>query len=283
MNEILWTNDDVKPGKVRELEGMLELLDRFSVPGVFFVIPCLGKGISNDTELLRVIGKARENGHEFYIHGCRHDAFECGIPPLEYLVFNEKERRRFDTHKLEIEQQHTLEAQVRMIDEARREWRRAFGEESPGFRAPWCSTCNGFYRALDLLGFEWSSSTVHGLTWKHWGQGVWDFPVQYYDATPAGPYRIGNLTEYPIAADYALKFETAADRDIERMLELVMTDMAYYHGKNMPFNICSHWFDLTKEPNMLNYRLHEKMLPRLLEVPNTRFIGMNELHRNCQV
>lgn len=95
---VVWTNDDIGFGKSEELRRSLHFLDRHGIPGVFFVIPWAAgeKTIDQDRELVDLMLSAAQKGHEFYQHGYRHQAFECGVPEQEMLAFSQEARRLFD-------------------------------------------------------------------------------------------------------------------------------------------------------------------------------------------
>jgi predicted deacetylase len=274
---IVWSNDDIKPGKARELQNMVDFLDRYGIPGVFFVIPGLGKTLAGDTELLRVIDAARGGGHEFYPHGYEHTPFDHGVPPAMYLIRNEKICRQYDEERLALEMSHTREAQKERLAASLEIWRKTFKENAPGYRAPWCATSLGFYQALADLGLQWSSSSVHGITWHRYSMGDWDAPVEYYDAVPMAPHRVlGGVVEYPMPGDYSPNMDLT-DEQRKRYADLCMTDYRHFREHDAPFVLCSHWFSLERDGGA-GYRTHALFLPRLLADPGVRFCGMAALH-----
>lgn len=272
---IVWTNDDIKAGKSENLRRMIQFCDRFGIPGTFFIIPNAGRPVSTDAEMLRVVDDGRARGHEFQPHGYRHTAFECGIPPLMYLLNNEKERDYFDANRFEVEKRHSLEGQLKTLEAARREWRAAFSEEPDGFRPPWASVCGNLYKALAVLCFRWSSGRVHGMAWKFRTDGDLEHPPRYFDNTPPGPHVISGISEYPMAADYAMNIPYERRR-LDAMVELAEMDFEYYSGRGLPFNICSHWFGLEHEGGA-GYRIHEILLERLMKRPGVRFATISQL------
>lgn len=274
---VLWTNDDIKAGKANELRNMLAFLDRHGIPGVFFVIPKAGGNIAEDPALLRVIDQGRENGHEFYPHGFAHTPFDHGLPPLLYMCKDPDLCKQYDGQRLAIEREHTFEAQVRRVEATLKIWRQAFHEESPGYRAPWCATSLGFYRALDALGVQWSSSSVHGITWHKYSCGQWDAPLEYNEGVPARPHQIlGDVVEYPMPGDYSPRHIRGAEQ-VERFVDLALADFAHFRARNAPFVICSHWFCLEKD-GCEGYKVHDALMPRLLAMPGVAFTGMRQLH-----
>lgn len=274
---ILWTNDDIKGGKSENLRRMIEFCDRYGIPGTFFIIPVASGPISKDAEMIRVVEEARKRGHEFQPHGYRHDAFECGIPPLMYLIDNKEKADYFDANRFAVEELHSLEGQLRMLESARREWRAAFAEEPDGFRPPWAAVCGNLYKAMAILGFRWSSGRVHGMAWKFRTDGDLTHPPQYFGNTPPGPHTISGIREYPMAADYAMKIPDDR-RHWEAMVELAEIDFKYYTGRGLPFNICSHWFALEHEGGT-GYRIHEILLERLLKKPGVRFVTISQFDK----
>ncbi|MEO6848614.1 MAG: DUF2334 domain-containing protein, partial [Chthoniobacterales bacterium] len=134
---VVWTNDDIEAGKAPQMQRQLDFLDRHGIPGVFFVIPhakATKVDLDEDVELVSMMWAAQKRGHEFYQHGFVHTAFECGIPDLEMLTVDQGAFNYFNIQREEIERGHTLGAQVKMLENGQRIWRRVFGENSVGFR-----------------------------------------------------------------------------------------------------------------------------------------------------
>lgn len=277
----LWTNDDINYGMVGKLRRQLQLLDRFDIPGTFFVVPFSpaesGKTLADDVDLLKEIDRARGRGHEFYQHGYRHTPFESGVPETWMLDFNPEERREYDEHRLEIESQHTWEALVAMLESGHRIWRRAFHEDSPGYRPGWGAFCANLYRALEALGYEWVSSRIPSpASWLR-NQGQWDAPMNYRAVVPAQPCRIGKIWEYPMAGDYAFRVPNEPAR-IVAMVELGLQEFAYCHQRGIPFLLLSHYHGLENNNNS-GYAVHEQLLTRLLKDGHAEPLRMSELHR----
>lgn len=285
---VVWTNDDIHFGRSAELRRQIEFLDQYGIPGVFFVIPrSIGNGdLDQDRELLTLIEAARGNGHEFYQHGFIHSAFECGVPELGMLEHDLPAKRRFDENRGALEEQHTLEAQIEMIASGMRIWRRAFGEDSAGFRPGWGAFCNNFYKALALLGFEWVSSRIPCFTSWDWNRGVWDAPINFRDAVPTAPWiHPQGIREFPIAGDYGFRVPNDPKR-IKAMANLALQEFEIYFERRDPMLILSHCHGLeysgavggaAPHPGGTGYAIHEIMLPALLRDGRAHFMGMKEL------
>jgi len=292
---VIWSNDDIHYGRAPELRRQLELLDRHGIPGVFFVIPRTEQGdLDADRELLIMIEKAKGKGHEFYQHGFIHHAFECGFPEIGMLEHDPVAKLRFDEERSAIEQLHTLEAQIEMIDNGHRIWRRAFGEDSIGFRPGWGAFCDSFYKALAILGFRWVSSRIPSFTSWDWNRGLWDTPINFRAALPTTPHYLPQgILEIPLGGDYGFRIPNDPKR-IDSMADLAMREFAVLLERRDPFVICSHFHGLefsgAKEgcPPLprcsdigpgtgTGYAVHEKMIPALLKTGQAEFIGMKAL------
>ena len=278
----LWTNDDICYGQVEPLRRQLKFIDRFGIPGTFFVVPGSdgyprGKTIADDAELLKEIERARGRGHEFYQHGYLHTPFESGVPETWMLDFAPEVRRQYDEQRLEIEKHHTFEALVAMLESGRRIWRRALHEDSPGYRPGWGAFCGNLYRALEVLGYAWVSSTLPSpASWLR-NQGQWDAPMNYRAAVPALPHRLGQLWEYPIGGDYAFRVPNEP-AGIEAMVEQALQEFHYCHGHGWPFLLLSHYHGLENNHHS-GYAVHEQLLPRLLRDGCAEPLAMAQLHR----
>jgi len=276
----LWTNDDIGVGKAAQLRRQLAFLDEFGVPGTFFVVPATrdGRVLADDPELIAVIARAREQGHEFYQHGTRHTPFECGVPETWMLDFSPKVRRQYDEERLQIERGHTLEAMVRTLDQGRRAWREAFGEDSPGFRPGWGAFCANFYKALDALGYRWASSRIVCLTSWLWNQGRWDVSEGFRESLPWAPRRIegASVWEIPMTGgDYAFNVPNAPDK-IAAMVELAVREFDFCCEQRVPFVMVSHWHGLARNEDA-GYAVHRRFLGRTREGGRAEFLAMSQL------
>lgn len=277
----VWTNDDIVHGQSDKLRRQLDLIDRHGIPGVFFVIPKSdGKTIDQDPELLRTIDKARAKGHEFYQHGYVHTPFESGVPAIWMLDFAPDVRRQYDTHRLEIEATHSIDALVSMIEKGARIWRAAFHEDSPGYRPGWGAFCGNLYRALGLLGFEWVSGRIPTPTSWLWNQGRWDEPQRFDENVPLAPTRVGKVIEYPLGGDFAFTVPNDPAK-IRAMADLGYLEFELMHAKGLPFMPVSHWHGLERNGDT-GYAVHEQLLPRIVKSGLAEPMGLAELHRRTK-
>lgn len=284
---VVWTNDDIHFGKSAELRRQLDFLNRFGIPGVFFIIPRSGGGnLDEDKELLSLIQSARRDGHEFYQHGFLHTAFECGVPELGMLEHDHAAKLLFDEDRGALEERHTLEAQIEMIAAGREIWRRAFEEDSAGFRPGWGAFCNNFYKALALLQFEWVSSRIPSFTSWDWNRGLWDAPINFRAAIPTRPWmQPQGIREFPIAGDYGFRVPNIPAK-IEAMADLALREFEIYFERRDPMLILSHFHglefpgsggELPPHPQGTGYAVHEILLPALLKDKRVHFTGMEAL------
>ncbi len=278
----VWTNDDINWGNTEQLQRQLDLLDRFGIPGVFFVIPMAGgHTLDEDTDLLRCIDKARNNGHEFFQHGYVHSPFESGVPETWMLDFSPPTRDRYDIDRRKIEAMHDLETMVRMIEKGAKIWRKSFKEESLGYRPGWGAYCNNLFVALDALGFEWVSSQICSTTSWKWNQELWDEPIHFREHIDPRPHIIqGNLMEIPLGGDYAFRVPNEQDK-IDKMAQLAVDEFNVCHENDWPFIQVCHWHGLARN-NDSGYAVQEKMLPAILESGRAEPIGITELHKRAR-
>lgn len=281
---VVWSNDDISCGDTDKLTRMLGFLDRHGIPGVFFCIPRGHKGdLDQDRDLLACILAARQRGHEFHQHGFMHQAYECGVPELLMLQWSEAEYARFDTERDAIEAQHTYEAQVRMLDQGRRIWRRAFGEDSVGFRPGWGAYCGNLYRALADLGYAWVSSRIPCFTsWARQNptHGCWDIPLEFRPGIPRAPQLLSQgVIEFPMAGDYAFRVPNRPEH-LRGMVRLGLDEFADHAAHGTPMIITSHWHGLAHpgdepaHPTGTGYAIHEELIPALRSDGRASFMGM---------
>lgn len=288
---VVWTNDDIHFGQVGALRRQLKFLDRFGIPGVFFVIPRFGGGdLDDDKELMAEIERARAVGHEFYQHGFVHTPFECGVPEVGMFAPYEAVRRFYDEERDVVERMHTLEAQLEMVENGARIWRRAFGENSPGFRPGWGAFCGNFYRALAQLGFTWVSSRIPCFTSWQRAVGDWTSPMDFREKMSTEPHVLAQgIREFPMAGDHAFRVPNEPKR-IASMVELGLNEFEVFSQRGHPMLLVSHFHGLefpgeidgaAADREGTGYAVHERLIPALLGTGRARFAGMKELTADC--
>lgn len=284
---VVWSNDDISFGQSDKLKRQIEFIDRFGIKGSFFVVPrrvAEGEGIiqdngkmtiDKDVELLKTIEKAKRNGHQFYQHGYVHSPFECGIPELEMLDFSDEVKRSFAVKRFEIEKSHTVDVIAEKLELGRKIWRKAFGEEPEGFRPGWGAYCKNYYRALEILGFKWASTRITLWTSWVWGQGKFEFKEEFRGGIKPYPHKVGKVLEIPITGDYAFKVKK---EDIDKFFNLAVEEFNLCFERGYPFVIVSHWHGLERDGTDTGYKVHEKLIPCLLESGKAEFITMDHLY-----
>ncbi len=271
----LWTNDDVTHGRAASMRRQLDFINRFRIPGSFFVIPSnQGHAIHEDSELVACLHDAKAQGHELYQHGHVHTPYESGVPETWMLDVVPGVRDEYDDRRLEIEKRHTVAALVEMIERGRVIWRKTFGGDSPGYRPGWGAFCANLFIALEALGFEWLSWRIPTKTAWQRNVGLWDAPLEFRPTVPAYPLRRGKLVDYPLGSDFAFRVPNEPAR-IDSMVDLAMQELDYYHQRQWPMCIICH-------PQGLEYgggyAVHEKLLPTILESGKVEPMGMKQLH-----
>lgn len=231
--------------------------------------------VDKDTELLKVIEEGKKKRHQFHQHGYIHTPFECGIPDLEMLDFSESVKRSFSTNRFEIEKSQTVDVIAEKIELGRKIWRKAFGEEPEGFRPGWGAYCLNYYRALEILGFKWSSARITLWTSWVWGQGKFDFKESFREGIKPYLHKIGKILEIPMSGDYAFKVK---EENIEKFFNLAVEEFNLCWENGYPFVLVSHWHGLERDGTDTGYKVHEKLISYLLESGKAEFITMSHLY-----
>ena len=192
--KIAITCDDVGHARhshpISSLKEFISILDRFEVPGTFFVIPNDGgdSPLDEDLELVSLLGKISDRGHEIAMHGYTHHILEFG-PPRQFILridatalyLNEMSRR-----EEEIAASHTFDAHKNKIKKGLDTLRKALNIKPVGFRAGWGSYNANMFKALSVEGFSYDSS------------------IYKPEAAKEKPYYVAdNLLELPMDLDYA--------------------------------------------------------------------------------
>jgi len=283
----VWSNDDISFGQSDKFKRQIEFLDNLEIKGSFFVVPRrVANGeeviqengkmtLDRDSQLLDLIEDARKKGHRFYQHGWVHTPYECGIPDLEMLDFSGEVKKQFSTRRFEIEQSIKLEVIIEKIELGRKVWRKAFGEDSPGFRPGWGAYCSDYYKALEILGFRWSSARIYLWTSWVWGQGIFEFKEGFREGITPYPHKIGRIIEIPIGGDYGFKVK---EQDINRFFNLAVEEFNLCWSNGYPFVFVSHWHGLERDGTNTGYKVHQKFITYIIESERADFMTVEELY-----
>jgi len=222
-----FTVDDVALQDFSSVDGLRELLDflkQEGVPATLFVVP-FNQDISlhRRDDWVAALKSAALAGHELQLHGYRHQAFECGIPPEFILAYEHEERRRLQEERTEIEKELSPAVLKDKLEKGIEIFTRVTGHRPTGFRAPYASTHANLFQALTTCGFQYDSSLI--INPKGWKYVVKDYTpgILWKKNIPPRPFRHpSGLVEIPIMAEYTWFLKEA---DVERHFQLIKEDL----------------------------------------------------------
>lgn len=275
----LWTNDDISCGGSEAMSRQLEFLSRFDLKGTFFVVP-IPKGerpLTDDPKLIDLLKQAAADGHEMHQHSVTHECIENGTADLRmYDLMGDQAKMIYSRDRLLWERLWQVDALEAHIGWGRQIWIDAFGEGSPGYRPGCGSFCGNMYRALENLGFKWSSSRLVSLTGWQWAFERYDYPIALEE--PKRPYRHGKLIEFPIIDDVAFRLPR---EKVDDFVELGWRLWELCVAEQVPFTLVCHPGPLAREDGV-GYAVHEKLLPRILASGHAEPMTMDAYYRRIE-
>lgn len=275
----IWTNDDLAVNDHDEMEPMLAFLDRFGLKGTFFVVPCpQGKHVmTDDAHFVDKLKAALSDGHEAHQHSTTHVCIENGTADLRMFdLMGNAAKAQYSQNRFLHERLWQVDALEAQIGWGRKVWTEAMGEPSEGFRPGCGAFCGNLYRALENLGFKWCSARMVSMTGWQWSAGFTDYPVSLEG--PAMPTRQGKIMEFPIIDDVAFKVSAGKVNDFAELGWQLFQECA---RRGLPYVLVSHPFAL-KFAGGTGYRVHEKLLPRILDSGQAIPMTLGEYYRRVE-
>jgi|GEM_PF-3014453 len=231
--EFIFTNDDAgasdDPRHIEWFNQVVDWLDKMGIPGTFFWVPA-GGGRPGDQkkEWMEAISRARKRGHDFQLHGYRHDTcLEFGVPSESTRITNPMAFEEYERNKEKWIVEHSVEKLGEKIRDGIEIYRRAFGEKPLVFRSPCFGMCDAAYEALWQSGIFYSSSrsvnpvaTAYVAT-KRKELRIWrpDFPSK--------PWREkSGVLEIPCMEDLAIF--GVKEKEYKDYLDLYKTEFSNY-------------------------------------------------------
>ena len=275
----IWTNDDLAPHNNDELEPMLALLDKHGIKGTFFVVPCPGGKtyLTDDAPFIDKLKAALSDGHEAHQHSTTHVCIENGTADLRMFdLMGKAAKADYSQNRFLHERLWQVDALQAQIGWGRKVWTEAMGEPSQGYRPGCGAFCGNMYQALDNLGFKWCSARLVSLAGWQWAAGFTDYPIELEG--PAMPVMQGKVMELPILDDVAFRIPV---EKIDDFVELGWQLFQKCLERGLPTILVSHPFALKHEGGT-GYRIHEKLLPRILDSGLAIPMTLGEYYRRVE-
>lgn len=278
------TIDDVAAGDGARLEPVLEWLDRHKLRATFFAIPYSDPNqatLYDDPQLLALLQQAIAAGHEVLPHGYDHNLFECGLPELMAVsddAMMSKIARTLSREEFGLRHSHTrgmigarLEKSVKIFEEA------FDGVKPKGIRSGYHTFCREFYAALEILGFEWTSTRTAV-------PGAWRPTLEAVDGevlpwVGLQPYWVGQVLEIPHLCDYG---SHVAPETVDGWVELGRRHLQQCQERGAPFIPVAHPAGLRcsgdpKEWRNSGYAAYDQLLKIAREEFGVTFVPLSEI------
>lgn len=159
----IFTNDDAgaatSPAAVAAFQLVIDWLNAQGIPGTFFWVPePHDHDVAHEVWTPALLA-AREQGHDFQLHGLSHaNCLEFGIPQESTWRANPRPITEYRAHQEYWEGQHRRESLRGKLERGLAHYERIFGGRPVIFRSPCFGVCAQMYEALHDVGLQHSSS-----------------------------------------------------------------------------------------------------------------------------
>lgn len=272
----VFTNDDAGLQEPERFGELLDFLADQRVPGTFFVVPAAGnRSVADQPRWLPLLNRALDAGHELQLHGLTHaSAFEFGVPPDFILDIMPVQKARWEEAPDRIRAGHGYGVLADKLTRGREILGGILGYPPRGFRSPCLSVCDNLYRALNDLGFEWSSNqVVNPIGWRYINRD-YDTSEAWAPAASPRPYRhASGIIEAPMYSEYSWYL---TDADVDRHFHLARDDFDRARAGGHPFVVLSHYFAMTGKWSA-GLRVYERLFEYARSKGSVRFATFSEL------
>jgi peptidoglycan/xylan/chitin deacetylase (PgdA/CDA1 family) len=236
------TVDDAGLGQPLDVEELsMRFFDEERVPVSFFVIPETpeGRGLADDPAWLSRARLHEARGHDYQLHGFRHEGFEFG-PPEPWMA------RICGPDAVRAEAEAFAGMRSLWTDEALRErllravavFERAFARRPQVFRAGCLAAGSDAFRIMGEIGLCFDSNKIVNPR-------AWDLIAQNFGSTrpwdpavPPVPYRLNDsVVELPCIGEYAW---TPSAETMHWFTDTAENDMARVHAADGLFILMCH-------------------------------------------
>jgi peptidoglycan/xylan/chitin deacetylase (PgdA/CDA1 family) len=159
----IFTNDDVgassNPKSVEGFQTVVDWLNSREIKATFFWVPKPGDFKKCHELWNPTVLKAREQGHDFQLHGLSHGScLEFGVPQESTRRTNSKVFHEYELNRAKWEAEHSVQRLKLKLEEGVAIYQQVFAERPKVFRAPCFGVCPAMYEALAGVGIRYSSS-----------------------------------------------------------------------------------------------------------------------------
>ncbi len=275
MTTFVFTNDDAGMQEPELFAELLDFLAKQAVPATFFTVPAAGgRTLDQEPRWLRLLERARNEGHELQHHGWVHTAFEFGVPPPFMLDIMPESKAQWQRDPATFSVHHHYEILADKLEQGRAVFRKTLGETPLGFRSPCLATCDTMYTVLRDLGFQWSSNQViNPMGWRYINRD-YHAGEPWQPNLPPRPYRhLSGLIEAPMHSEYTWYLEEV---DVERHFQLAKADFDRARANGDAFVALSHYYAMTGKWAS-GLQVYEKLFAHAREQGNVRFVTLSQL------
>jgi hypothetical protein len=282
--DLIFTNDDLGGGDERHVhwfQDVIDFLNGRGIRGTFFWIP-KAEGMPSDqrTELMAAIYRAREQGHDFQLHGLTHQTcLEFGVPPNALRRENPRPFAEYEANPEKWAAEHTRARLRAKLEEGVEIYERAFGERPVIFRSPCVGTCPALYEALADVGITHDSSWIlNPHSWVY--TATVDPTEREWQVDPsAEPFMLPEgVQEFPLMADYT-HWGISQER-FDDFLALAKRDYDQLAGgKPRVAVMLSHYHSMHKDWDR-TVRFWNQLLDHLASKGLSRFVTFKEMIAN---
>ena len=288
MTPFVFTNDDpgIDGGPVERFKEVIDFLDRYGVPGTFFVIPKSGgTPVYEKPEWMPILEEGLRRGHEYQLHSLEHGPFEFGIPRSVTLNAFPDLRKFLKENRDRLAEEHTVDRLAQKVEEGCEIFERAFGYRPTWFRAGWHSVCDNTRPALAKAGiFYTSCDELNNAPFRYRFRNPIDPDADNWvsEFKPWLEVREAGVKELCVTGEYG--WEIDDDERLEIFWKLASADWDRIHGmKGAIFVAGSHFQNMCGPRWPGGVQVFRRLFEKVRKQGEAEFMSLSEISRRDRV
>lgn len=217
---------------------LLDFLKKYQVQATIFVVPNeTGIPLYKKKDWVKVLQRAKDDGHDLELHGYEHNAFEFGIPPDFILAYEHEISQKLKKEREKIETNLTVGKIEERLNKGLEIFEKTLGFRPTGFRSPYLSIHKNLFIALKNCGFVFDSSIAINPKGWYYIRKDYQTEVNWFNIKPKPFQHPSGILEIPLMTEYTWYLK---EEDIERQFNLAKEDLDRVEERNGVLVALSH-------------------------------------------
>ena len=253
---------------------LLNFLKRHCIQATIFVVPNENNiPLYEKKDWIKVLKRAKDEGHDLELHGYEHTPFEFGIPPEFILAYEDRVKQELERERKRINENLCVKKIEERLNKGLEIFQKALGFRPKGFRSGYLSMHENLFPALKNCGFTFDSSLA--INPKGWNYIRKDYQskVGWLKIEPKPFRHHSGILEIPLMSEYTWYL---MEEDIERQFNLAKENLDEVCRREGVFVTLSHVSPMTGEYRA-GLNVYKKLFRYVQEKTNICFSTLEEV------